>query len=263
MLASRLRVIAEYVRERRRFGTPVLTGEPRDGIVFLLDGVGGYLLTCLMARKAFREAGLPFATYLFDWHRGPRGEMLSDLACLRRNRLAALQLARLIRRFRRRYPGAPLHVLAYSGGTGIAVFAAERLNARAGIDTLVLCCSALSPDYPLADAMRHVGRCYVFSSERDRVMLGVGTRRFGTIDRRHSPAAGLAGFRCLRTHDSADPSWQTRVREVWWTPEMRTDGHYGGHIGSASPTFIARRIVPLLVTPPGDPPRSATPFSPP
>jgi len=41
MLASRLRVIAEYVRERRCFGTPVLTGDPRNGIVFLLDGVGG------------------------------------------------------------------------------------------------------------------------------------------------------------------------------------------------------------------------------
>ncbi|HOW18079.1 MAG TPA: hypothetical protein PLC79_03505 [Phycisphaerae bacterium] len=261
MLASRLRMIAEYVRERRRYGTPALTGDPGNGTVFLLDGVGGYLLTCLMARKAFREAGLSCATYLFDWHRGPRGEMLGDLVCLRRNQLAAARLARLIRRFRRAYPDAPLHILAYSGGTGIAVFAAERLNERARIDTLVLCCSALSPEYPLARAMQHVDRCYAFVSERDRVMLGIGTRLFGTVDREHCPAAGLTGFRCLRGHGRSDSSWQARVQEIRWTADMRADGHYGGHVGTASPTFIARRIVPLLITPRHVPSPSATPSS--
>lgn len=256
-------MIVEYVRERRRFGVPTLTGDPGAGTVILLDGVGGYLLTCLMARKAFREAGLPYATYLFDWHHGPRGEMLGDLMCLQRNRLAALRLARLIRRLRREHPAAPVHVLAYSGGTGIAVFAAERLGTHVRIDTLVLCCSALSPEYPLEPAMRNVDRCYAFVSRRDRVMLGLGTCVFGTIDRRYGPSAGLAGFRCLEGREASDPTWQPRVRQIEWTKDMCSDGNFGGHLGSVSPEFIGRHIVPLLLMPRAVPSPSARPSSPP
>lgn len=249
MLASRLRMIAEYVRERRRFGTPALTGDPGNGTVFLLDGVGGFLMAPVLARKAFREAGLPYATYVFDWNHGRRGDLLGDLIGRRRNQLEAMKLARLIRRFRRANPAAPLHVLAYSGGTGVAVFAAERLRGRARIDTLVLCCPALSPEYPLDLALQSVERCFVFASRRDRVMLGLGTRLFGTIDRRFTSAAGFVGFRSLEPGGRSPGPFDDRVRQIWWSREMRRYGHFGHHVGCATTAFIRHQIAPLLLGP--------------
>jgi hypothetical protein len=244
---SRVRMLCDWVSELRNFGAPRETGDPACGTVFLLDGVGGFLLTPTLARKAFRQAALPFATYLFDWHRGVRGEMLADLACLRANRRAGLRLARVIRRRVRQFPGAPVHVLSYSAGAGIAVFAAEKLGRRAHLDVLVLAAPALSPAYPLGAALQHVRACYVLASRRDYLWLGLGTSLFGTIDRRHTPAAGLRGFRSLASADHASElAARGRFIEFWWGPELCALGHAGHHVGPASVPFVRERIVPLL-----------------
>jgi hypothetical protein len=246
---SRARMLRDWVGELRRNGAPRQTGDPANGTVFLIDGVGGFLLTPTLARVAFREAGLPYATYLFDWHRGVRGEMLADLTCQRLNRRAALRLARVVRRRRREHPHAPIHVLSYSGGTGIAVFAAEKLGRRTRFDVMVLAASALSPQYPLAEALRHAGRCYALTSRRDLGFLGVATTIFGTIDRRFGPAAGARGFQavapaCDRSAGVADTFGQ--YIELCWTPDMCALGHAGHHTGAASVAFIREYIVPLL-----------------
>lgn len=239
-LRSRVRMIRDWLAELRRHGAPRETGDPRCGTVFLLDGVGGFKLTPLMVRRALRQAGSPLATYFFDWHRGPRGEMLADLMCLRANRRAALRLARLIRRRSREYPHAPIHLVSYSGGTGLAVFAAEQLGRRARIDVLVLGASALSPRYPLAAALARVNHCYALTSRRDWMLLGVGTTLFGTVDRRFRPAAGLVGFQQMRGI-AAD-----NFTELPWTPELCALGHAGHHVGSASVPFIRAHLVPRL-----------------
>jgi len=238
---ARVRMVRDWLRELRRSGAPRETGDPANGTLFLIDGVGGFLLTPTLARVALRQAGADFATYLFDWHRGPRGEMLADLTCLRANRRAALRLARIIRRRVREFPGAPVHVLSYSGGTGIAVFAAEKLGRRARIDVLVLAASALSPGYPLAGALRHVRTCYALTSRRDVALLGVGTTIFGTIDRKHGPSAGLGGFR--NAHAPADAG---RFVTIPWERDMCALDHTGHHTGAASVPFIRERIIPLL-----------------
>jgi hypothetical protein len=241
-LRSRAVMLRDYVVALAQGGAPVSTGDPRHGTVFLIDGVGGFLLTPTLARIAFRQARCPWATYLFDWHRGPRGEMLADLTCHRANRRAALRLARLIRKRHREFPNAPIHVLSYSGGTGIAVFAAEKLGRRARIDTLVLAASALSPDYPLADALTRVRRGIALTSRRDLALLWLGTTVFGTIDRRHRPSAGLRGFHNPGASDAASD----RFVEIPWTREDCALGHAGHHTGTASVAFIRERIVPWL-----------------
>ena len=249
---ARGRMAVGYVRERWRRGVSVLCGDPSKGTVFLVDGVGGLLLTPVLARVAFREANLPYATYVFDWHRGPRGEMLADLVCRRRNQRQALRLARLIRRFRRDHPGAPLHVLSYSGGAGIAVFAAEHLGRRARIDTLVLGAPALSPDYPLERALRNVQRCYAFISSRDRVFLGLGTMLLGTVDRRFGRSAGLVGFASCASTDASGKASVAKLRQIRWEPGMCADSHCGHHTGCATVPFIRNHIVPLLMGPATD-----------
>ena len=245
-VVSRARMAAAYLGERWRRGVPTLEGDPARGTVFLVDGVGGLLLTPVLARKAFRQSGLPLATYVFDWHRGPRGEMLADLVCRRRNQRAALRLARLIRCFRRCHPESPLHVLGYSGGAGIAVFAAEKLGRRARLNTLILGAPALSSAYCLERALSSVDRCYAFVCRRDVVYLGLATAVFGTIDRRHGLSAGLVGFDSY-PQGVADPGGAAgRLRQISWEPSMRHDGHCGQHTGCATVDFICHRIVPLL-----------------
>ena len=55
---------------------------------------------------------------------------------------------------------------------------------------------ALSPTYDLSRALRAVRReMVVFWSPLDVIILGAGTRVFGTIDRVKTASAGLVGFR--------------------------------------------------------------------
>jgi pimeloyl-ACP methyl ester carboxylesterase len=239
--------MVDGIREGWCAGVPALSGNPKYGVIFILDGVGGALFIPMVARRAFREAGLPHATCVFDWHHGPRGECLGDLICLRRNQAEAVRLAGLIRGFRRDNPEAPLHVLGYSGGAGVAVFAAERLAPPVKIDTLVLCCPALSPGYPLDRMLRNVGRCCVFASRRDWALLGLGTTLFGTIDRRFGPGAGLVGFRMPAQGEESGLSCGGEFHQIWWGKEMRRYNNHGNHVGTGEAAFILHYIAPLLL----------------
>ena len=60
----------------------------------------------------------------------------------------------------------------------------------------LLLAPALSPAYDLSNALRAVRReMVVFWSPLDVIILGAGTRVFGTIDRVKTASAGLVGFR--------------------------------------------------------------------
>ncbi len=244
--ASRAGMFIDYARERATRHAPALVGDPAEGVVFVLDGIGGILMGPLIARIGFREAGLKYATYVFDWHTGPRGEMLGDLMRLRHARFQGARLARLIRAFHRAHPASPLHVLAFSGGTGVAVFAAERLGRRARLNTMVLACSALSPDYPLTPALRNVDRCIAMVSRKDYGFLGLGTCLFGTIDRRFGRSAGLVGFRTPRVRHADDAQQYQKLHQVFWTPQLARLGHTGHHMGWASRAYVREHIARWL-----------------
>src|SRR5947208_140175 len=79
---------------------------------------------------------------------------------------------------------------------------------------------ALSPGYELSRAVRAVRReMVVFWSPLDLIVLGLGTRIFGTIDRVNSVSAGLVGFRPPGGGDYA------KLRQVRWHPEMAPTGY--------------------------------------
>lgn len=248
---ARVRLVARWIVELLRYGAPAWTGDPAGGVVVLIDGVGGFKISPVMLRRGLRMAGVQLATFYFDWHRGPRGEMLADLTCLRANRLQGLKLARILRGLRRRYPEAPLHVVSISGGTAIATFAAEKLGPRARIDTLVLAAPAISPAYDFTMALRHVRRCVAFTSRRDRIMLGFFTWIFGTMDRKHSACGGMSGFTWRPLADRPEAVAPTAgaigtFQQVPWTPTMSAYGNHGHHVGVLEPAFIAEFIAPLL-----------------
>jgi hypothetical protein len=109
------------------------------------------------------------------------------------------------------------------------------------VDRIVLIGAALSPDYDLTDALSHCRRGIVsFYSRRDWLMLGVGTKMFGTIDRRRTVSAGRIGF--LGT--DGEPARFEGLTQVAWTDAWRDLGHGGGHFG-----WLARRWVRDVLAP--------------
>jgi pimeloyl-ACP methyl ester carboxylesterase len=174
------------------------------------------------------------------------GLILVDLMWHRRNQVMAARLARKLLALRRAHPNATIHLVAFSGGTGIAVFALERLRGRVPIETLILACPAISREYNLGPALRGVQRCYALVSCRDRWLLGVGTRLFGTMDRRYERSAGLVGFARPEGLTAMDAEAYSRIREIHWSPELRRDGHAGGHTGWVHVPFLRRHLPALL-----------------
>ncbi len=236
----------DCLRELRTFYLTMREGDPANGTVFILDGVGGTLFAPICARRGLRAAGVPWAIHIHDWHTGPRGELLGDLVMYRRNQVRAAVFAEMIAERRRAYPHAPLHLAAFSGGTGIAAFALEKLPDDVQLDTVFLGCSALSPHYRLTPMLRRVKRCTAFVSRLDRLLLGVGTTVFGTIDRRYVRAAGLRGFRRPEPFDEEDRREYGKLRQLLWEPAMRAVGHYGHHVGCATTAFATQYIAPIL-----------------
>lgn len=246
-LTDRIRVVTLALVERLRHGLPPACG-PMDGdVVFILDGVGGFQFAPVMIRRVVRSRGLRIGTIVCRWQWGLVGEMWTDLMWLRRNRVEAARLARRLLSHRRAYPSARLHLFGYSGGAGVAVLACEALGGRRVIDHLMLIAPALSPDYDLAPALTAVHRCTVFVSERDFMLLGLGTRWFGTIDRVRTRSAGMVGFRMPGDVSSVDRAAYERLRQVRWEPSFKDGGVSGGHIGWLSERFLGKIMTELIV----------------
>ena len=260
-LTNRITVISQYLAERARYGTPELSGTVGSEVLFVLDGVGRFQIAPLMVRRVLRAKAHPMATVLYDWQFGLIGEIWTDLMWHRRNRTMAARLARKLLAFRRAHPDTTIHALAFSGGAGVALFACEQLQGHPLIETLVLACPAVSPEYNLASALGAVKRCYALVSRRDMFILGLGTRVFGTTDRRFSSAAGYLGFRRPGNLSAEEAAFYSRLREITWSPALRELGHHGGHTGWVSERFLSHHLLPMLHGEPLLPTREVPPAS--
>jgi Serine aminopeptidase, S33 len=170
---------------------------------------------------------------------------LSDVA--NRDRQAE-RIAEVIRQFQSGRPGNPVFLVAKSGGAGIAIKALERLDENR-VQRAILLAPALSPRYDLTTALRAVRReIVVFWSPLDVLILGAGTRLFGTMDRVRTAGAGLVGFLVPGPNDpdTERKRQYTKLRQVRWQPRMVGFGHLGGHFGVDHPRFLRKYVVPLL-----------------
>ena len=157
-------------------------------------------------------------------------------------------MADVIRQFQAGHPGDPVFLVAKSGGAGIAVKALEQLD-EGRVERAILLAPALSPRYDLTAALRAVRReIVVFWSPLDVMILGAGTRLFGTIDRVKTVGAGLVGFRRARTRRTR----RGAPRPVRQAPpgalaaSNGRPGYLGGHFGPDHPRFLRKYVVPLL-----------------
>lgn len=239
----------DHQRER----TPAITSTSNEapsasekGLVIVADGVGGFNVCGLALARVAREAGLPLDVRVVRWGHGV-GRWYADLSRTANHELQAERVAKTIRLHREAHPRAPVFLVGKSGGCAVLVKALERLSG-AEVERLILLAPALSPNYDLTRALNNVVReAVVFWSPLDVLILGVGTGLFGTSDRVRGWGAGLVGFR--RPSSSAPPDRieaYKKLRQVRWSPRMSSTGYLGGHLGTDSPFFLKKYVLPLL-----------------
>lgn len=217
----------------------------RAPLVLVADGVGGAELCSLGLKYAAAWSGTGFEVRGIGWGHG-FGRWYRDLTETAWHERQADRLAAAVEQARDE--GRDVHVVGKSGGTGIVVWALERLPAGS-VGSAVLLAPALSPRYDLSRALAAVrGEMTVFHSPLDLIVLGAGTSIFGTVDRVRTAAAGLGGFQrppgLVALDAEEDP--YARLRQVCWTPRMGRTGYLGGHVGPDLPGFLRQYVLPCL-----------------
>jgi pimeloyl-ACP methyl ester carboxylesterase len=212
--------------------------DPRP-LVLVVDGAGG-LGGCSTALTKTADDHA-FEVVAFPWSHG-QGRLLLDQIDVKHARRQGRRLADAITRYKAHDSGRRIVLVAHSAGAAVALAAAEALPPHT-IDRLILLAPAVSDQYDLGPAA-HAARegVDVFCSKKDIWALGVAMRLFGTTDgRRTAAAAGRHGFRIPQDSELA-----RQVRQHFWSPELISIGHNGGHYGAYSPEFIRHVLSPML-----------------
>jgi hypothetical protein len=115
------------------------------------------------------------------------------------------------------------------------------------VDRMILLAPSVCVTYDLCPSLR-TARCGidVFYSEKDSVILGLGTQIVGTADHYCRTAAGQYGFRPVIACP-ADAVLYGRLRQHPWDPVVAWSGHGGGHYGCNQAGFLRAYVLPLLV----------------
>ncbi|HET6247438.1 MAG TPA: hypothetical protein VFE47_07075 [Tepidisphaeraceae bacterium] len=190
-----------------------------------------------------RDAGYAGALDVYDWTGTNPG--IGALLAYKRNHEQAQKVADMIVEHIRKQPNQHVILTGHSGGTGIAVWALEKLPADVKVDEVILLASALSPDYDLSRALSHVkGKLYSFCSENDVIVLGTGTKMLGTIDGKKTEAAGQSGF-CFPP--GADLAQYAKLIQKPYDKSYMQYNNLGDHIGCMLRGFSQYVIAPLVV----------------
>ncbi len=208
-----------------------------------LPGIGGTLVFDHWYVEALRNGGLDAYCEIYNWTCDD--PFIHALQAYERNREQSKIVANMIATRRRQAPDAPIILSGQSGGTGISVFALEDLADGVMVDSVMLISPAVSPDYDLSRALRHVrGHMYVYSSFADVDFLGLGTLIFGTMDGVQTQAAGRIGF----TRPAAgDEEQYKKLVSIPWRMEFLLHGDLAMHGGALAPPFARSEIAPRML----------------
>lgn len=247
MLALSL-LVADIVHAAAPPATTQASAQAARDHCFLLHlpGIGGKRSIDRALVLGLQRGGVDGKVEIYDWTGGPEKEGLPALANNQHHREEAEKIATMIADQAAKHPDIPIVLTSHSGGCGLAVWALEQLPDNVTIKNFVMLQSALSPQYDLSKALKHVrGKLYVFSSVNDSLVLGTGTRMFGTIDRVQTDAAGRIGFTMPKTadHEQYEKLVSIPYQNAW----LRYD-NIGDHIGPMNVPFAKAIIAPLLIT---------------
>ncbi len=219
------------------------------GLTLVLPGIESESVFTYGMCDGLHEGGVEGAIRVFNWGLPFPGGYLANLTRVDRNRRRGRDLAEEIVKYQGAYPGRPVHLVAQSGGAGVAVFAVEALPAGVFVDGVVLLGGALSPTYNLAKALGKTRKGILNSySGKDSVILNWGTRLFGTTDRQFTEAAGRVGFVVPAGATEGERKlYEEKLEQLAWCEEMADScHHWGGHISSGGERFLARHIAPWV-----------------
>ena len=223
---------------------PTTVATARPPLLLHLPGIGGERTIDQSMVRGLVEGGFDGGVQIYDWTEGDSG-IPALRATARNHRQAAVIAAGLVARHRTD-PGATIYLTSHSGGAGLAIWALEDLPPDVHVQDLLLMSPALSPTYDLSRALRHVdGHAYVFSSEGDDLVLGYGTRLFGTIDGRQCDAAGRVGFDRPASSDAAE---YRKLVPMPYNPDWVRYHDRGDHIGGMTRSFARHVLAPLLLS---------------
>ena len=223
-----------------------------QGYIYYLDGAGGgsaLLNWSGGVKKGFEDAGYNVFGEMFSWETG-LGALADQAAGVDYKRTKARELVRRIREHRQDCPYDPIHLIALSAGTAVAVYALEALPDDEPVESVVLLGASVSSDHDLTQALRHVrNRLFIFTSRTDTV-LSFLVPLTGTADREFGGAgpAGLEGF--ILPKDASEETrrlYAEKVVTIAWTPEFEKAGNYGGHLDNVSAVFIRDHVAPLVM----------------
>jgi hypothetical protein len=232
--------VLAFIPSPARAATP---DDPNADYLVHLPGIAGYRWVDRQMVAGLREGGYAGRLAMRDWtadHEGLEALLNRPL----HDKESTVVAEALTKRYREN-PSRRIVITSHSGGTGIAVWALEKLPDDVKVDTVVMLASALSPDYDLTKALRHVrGKVYAFNSLADTLVLGVGTRTFGTVDGVKCDAAGRCGF---ALPDSADPAQYKKLVQVPYSAAWMALGNIGDHIGPMSNRFARDVLAPVVL----------------
>jgi hypothetical protein len=218
------------------------------GLVLVLPGIECESCINHSIVRGLADGGVPLAIEIFDWTTGVILLFQYHLRGWRRNLRQAERLARRIVEYRKAYPGRPVYLIGHSGGGAMSVLGLERLPAGATVTGVVLLEAAISPGHDLSVALAKTERgIWNVRSMLDAFFCGLFTIIGGTVDGRHTLAAGMIGFRRPAVLDAAgNELYATRLHDVPFRAEMCSAFHFGGHMGPTNRVFVAERIVWLV-----------------
>ena len=207
-----------------------------------VPGIGGFGHDDRIWLNGLKVGGFSGKMEVWNWtgRLGP----ISALWAHARQRAQARLLANRVRKLRSESPAEQLVLVGHSAGSGLVIMALEDLPPDSQVDEVVLLAPALSRSYDLTRALRHVhGHAHVFYSERDTLVLAVGTFLFGTVDGIHGEAAGHGGFAKPRGASNGD---YKNLSVYPYSNDRRLYGDDGGHEGILTAGVAAALVDPLL-----------------
>ncbi len=218
---------------------------PRPGIVFVLDGAGGFEAASRFMSQTIAEVQMPLEVRTYHWTHG-FCRVLSDQIHSAHIRREGEKLAQLVRNCRQEAPGVPIYLVGHSAGCGVALRAAENLPPHT-LERIVLLAPAVSSKHDLRPALRSTCQGIdVFISNHDWCLLGLGTMLTGTTDRCWTArAAGKIGFQPI-VAGPEDEALYSKLRQYPWDSSLNWTGHKGGHYGAYQPGFLRTFVLPLL-----------------
>jgi pimeloyl-ACP methyl ester carboxylesterase len=249
-------LLASGCAETSKSSVPHREEIPPPDYLLHLPGIAGEQNLDRQFIAGLREGGYTGKTEIYDWTENDPG--IRALHSRSRNDKEADAVGRKLETILSDNPRTRIRLVCHSGGAGIAAWALEKLPPELQVETLVFIAPALSQKYDLSKALAHVRtKAYAFTSENDVIILGAGTRLFGTIDGLKEEAAGLRGF---TEPAGADKAQYAKLVQMPYRDEWMKLDNLGEHIGAMGRTF-ARAIISPLVQGKDPPARFVAPTS--